>query len=215
MKNSTSLFYFFLIMLQAPVYSTSTKKEVCRLQKEVSNCCNCLSKKIQKLCKKISCQKIIICEILNDLRQTTTCRMYHPIAQKDIPYVITQPGFYCLVQDVTFNGASVPNPGTYGTMAIAINSNNVDLDLNEHTMTIAGANTNAIATLDSSSHIRIHDGIITGDNSNRQKGISALTSDIIINDVEIISAGGLNGGGIFVQGINIPSPILSLILMRH
>jgi len=62
--------------------------------------------------------------ILADLKDTlTNCGMPFAITQALIPFTITEPGLYCLAEDVTLSGTG-----------IIIESDNVILDLNEHQM---------------------------------------------------------------------------------
>ena len=89
--------------------------------------------KISKINKKL-------CEI----KKCLACECSTPIFQKDLPLVITQPGCYCIAEDLifnpTFSALAPPNAGAVQA-AITIQASNVQLNFGCHTLSQAGEGT--------------------------------------------------------------------------
>ena len=81
-----------------------------------------------------------ICKIkhkLCEIKKCLSCECSTPIFNKDLPLVITQPGCYCIAEDLVFNPTfsdfSPPNAGAVQA-AITIQSSNVQLNFGCHTL---------------------------------------------------------------------------------
>ena len=90
-----------------------------------------------------------LCRITNDLskikhklcqiKNCLSCECSTPIFQKDLPLVITQPGCYCIAEDLVFTpkpSSQVPAPPNAGAVqaAITILASNVQLNFGCHTL---------------------------------------------------------------------------------
>ena len=111
--------------------------------------------------------------ILADLKDTlTNCGMATAITQAMIPFTITEPGLYCLAEDVT-----VPGGGT----GITINDvDRVILNLNDHQI-IGGSIGIAITSTSISQETIVKDGIISGQTT---AGISGNNNVFLAYTVE-------------------------------
>lgn len=168
----------------------------------------------------------ILCEI-NKLRELINCccckREENPcerkfvIRQSDIPFNARRSGYYCLGENVFFNGALVTNPGIEGPIAIAVSSppdGNVVIDLNNHTLKYSGMRTNGIATIGSSAHITIKNGTIEGSNDADTAGILVLTNNVNVENVRIINASGSNSSAIDIQGAFLATPNSPTVILK-
>ncbi len=135
---------------------------------------------LQAIERKLDCSKFVI-----------------PIFQKDIPYHITKPGQYCLVEDSVFTPTT-----NNGTQAIQISASNVTLDLNDKTLSNGDLsktfiNVNGILIDANQSNITIRRGTVTGFS---QAGIFANGSLLGggVNLIEIFQVKALNNGKVGV-----------------
>lgn len=129
------------------------------------------------------------------------------ITQADIPLTIYQSGTWVLIEDVTFSLATTAtrsgkrpqasesslknNKQTFdAAFAITLAAGPVFLNLNNHSVTINGANVGAVSTLDSSTSPIISGGIIIGDNSEGQFGIALASTAASVSNVAIASVAG-------------------------
>ena len=206
--------------------------QCCQNTGGITNCCQMLSNEISACCASInnninnSTSEIIntineccatLEELIGEISAAMPCGPIIPIFQSDIPLEIKQEGRYCLAEDIFFPGTPPsegtlgdPNPGILGSFAIAVNSKNVDIYLNQHTMFhTGGSNASMIGIIGNSSHVSIHDGIIVGSGNIADEdcfGINALTSGVVINNVEMDDFAGLNSAGLVIQGYLLESP---------
>ena len=167
----------------------------------------CQTDKIVKQLNKLEKNLALCCTSLkNEILALTPCKTSIPIGQADIPFVALEEGYYCLQEDVVFDGTLVTNPAVVGPIGIALNTTNAVLDLNNHTITYKGAQANGIATIGNSAHITIKNGTIIGPLTDQNTAaILLLTSNATVKNVRIINAAGLGSAAITIQGSLLPS----------
>lgn len=155
------------------------------------------------------CFKQTLCRIEEDLEKLSPCGTVTPISQADIDtngYLIFDSGFYCLTEDIVFDGDNATNAGALGPMCIAINANNVDLNLNEHTITLLGEGCNGVSTIGTSSHVNIHNGsVLSGDGNYFQTGLLVLGNDVTLSDIYAANFSGIFGAGVVGTGYYLPA----------
>ncbi len=173
----------------------ATKKTLCVLSNQILGKINKLSNQLSACCSTI--------EI--DINNLNPCGRVRPLGQADIPAVINQSAYVCLKEDVLFDGSLVTSPGAEGPIGIAVNANNVVIDLNNHTLTYKGEGANGIATIGNSAHVTIKNGTIVGSNDQFTAGILLLTSNVTVKNVRIINASGAFSAGITMQGAFLPT----------
>ena len=188
------------------------------LSEDIAECCQSINNNINNSTQLIINTINACCATLEEeIALLSACGPIIPIFQKDIPLRIVESGHYCLAEDVVVNSVPLSKTALKASSAsflasfgIAIRATNVDLNLNNHKMTVlGGSGVSAIVTLGTSSHISIHDGIIVGSgNVNDQNcaGIQILTSNVIVSDVQIQNFAGLNSAGIVIEGLNVADP---------
>lgn len=213
MKNALTILAVLIGALGWPpsVYSSNTCPSY-----NIVNANNCGAASLQSLClqnKQIlkflsSLEKRVAtcCSKLNN-ECNVSCKKIFAISQKDIPFRAIHEGYYCLKEDVTFDGSLVPNEGFEGPIGIALDAQNVELDLNNHTINFSGTGANALATIGNSGHITIKNGTIVGPLTDQDAvGILLLTGDVTVKNVRIINTAGLGSAAIEIQGALLPSP---------
>ena len=130
----------------------------------------------------------------------SACGPVTPITQADIP--LNNPAWpLLLTRDIVVNGNMIP-PGIFGPIGIAINTNNVDLDLNDHTILVIGSGTIVCCNDRKSSHAYIHNGTIAGTGSPADQsstGIDLLTNNCIVSDMQINNFSAFDGPGIIIS----------------
>ncbi len=192
---------------------TRLSNGITNIENTVNTCCANLTADIATVNNNL----ITCCNTLESLiGNLSACGPVTPITQADIPLEITQPGRYCLAEDIVVNGNIIP-PGIFGPIGIAINTNNVDLDLNNHTILVIGSGTTAVVTIGTSSHAYIHNGTIAGTGSPADQsstGIDLLTNNCIVSDMQINNFSAFNGAGIIIGGLFVPTPLSSDILIE-
>jgi len=97
----------------------------------------------QLICSKLD----IIDSKVDSVAECCPCDFF--ITQTDIPYTITQPGVYCLAENVTFNTGN----------AITITTSYVTLDLQRHVIDGQDSGTSCI-TIDSADDVSVYDGLV-------------------------------------------------------
>lgn len=155
-------------------------------------------------------------------RQLGTEQAPFLIFQKDLPITINKSGFWAFAEELSFDGTTqITTLGARGAIAIAISVPNVDLSLNNHTLSLNVTGSpipvNGIATLGNASQVKIHDGTIQGitDNFVRAAGILIENDAVTVKNVQVknmftiqgIQIQGLDfeSSGIFIQGTIFPS----------
>jgi hypothetical protein len=110
------------------------------------------------------------------------------VHQEDIPLTITQPGNYCLVQSVTFNGT-----------AVTINSSDVIFDMRSYTMNGSSSPNSVGIDILADTNVIIQNGIIQGALS---AGITStqFLNDVIVSNMSFIDVGGASGPSIGFSG---------------
>lgn len=177
------------------------------------SCCCSLANLIRLAQQNLACceevnnllqQEIACCESVQQLLSRDTCdKNVVVINQSDLPYLISRPGRYCLSQTSTWA------PTADGTCAdpvaaITIASNNVDLNLNNYTLSqVIGGNglparSFAVGVKINSglNNIRIHDGTIQNIGSVGIYGLvtpGSSLNNIIIENVRLLSCGTNSG----------------------
>ncbi len=148
-----------------------------------------------KLCHSSQVQNTVN-QILNILQNQTTCDdTVIQVRQADIPLVITQPGVYCLAEDIsltTSNAITIP--------AMTIGANKVVIDLNNKTILGSGGDRGIqiIPTLFTllPMALEIKNGTIAG---MREQGIFVVgIAQLLIDNVTLYANGG--GGSDLVRG---------------
>lgn len=190
--------------------------EIARVEDTLNTCCTNLANDIAQVNSNLTtCCNTIESQLETIIGTVTTCGTITAITQADIPLEITQSGRYCLAEDIFVDGTTIP-AGAFGPIGIAINAPNVDLDLNEHTVTFTGgAGTNVILTLAQASNVLIHNGTVLGTGSPADEAciaVGALTNDVTISDVQIKEFNALLSAGIFVQGLPLTSPTTDILV---
>ena len=181
----------------------ASKRSLCIQSNQILQNLNKLSNQVSACCSTLE----------NDITNLNPCGGIRVIGQADIPAVINQPGFVCLKQDIYFDGTTVTNPGIEGPIAIAINANNVVLDLNNHTITYKGTGANGIATIGTSAHITIKNGTIVGSPDPFTSGVLVNTSDVTVENMRIINASGPFSSGIVLMGAFIPNVAVTQLIL--
>jgi parallel beta-helix repeat protein len=176
-------YLLYLSLLAIPSITHATAIDGQTLWSLSANICNETNESLSKLCvidstldnlsfdldDEISIIEEIICSKIDDL---ATCFM---ITQEDIDagFTISTSGKYCLSENVTHTSASV---------AITIDTDNVTINLDGHTIDGTSTATNGIATNGTRKNIIIQNGSITS----CEIGINIdNTSQVCINDLII------------------------------
>lgn len=128
---------------------------------------------------------------INDIISSSTlcCACDCFITAADVPgLVITQPGVYCVAQDIT-----IANAG--GANVISVQSNDVVIDFRGHSIT--AGNANAIVSVGVVSGVSIKNGILAGAGV---YGVFALsTTGLVLDHCNIVNSAGV---GVNCQGVN-------------
>lgn len=111
-----------------------------------------------------------ICVALREIREccervlATSCGQVIHIRQSDIPLTITQPGNYCIVEDLTTSST-----------AITIRASGVVVDVNNHSIVLTDIYASAFAVKDTSD-ITIFGGFIRAEDNNGEYGVYVADS---------------------------------------
>ena len=214
--------YLFLILgllLHSLAYAPCCTKLPCQSLikrnhscKKTRFCCTNASNKTlcclgKTILKNVCCLEAQITECCNNIANLTPCGKVIPIGQADLPANLVKSGFYCLKENVVFDGDTVKNPGAAGPIGIAANAQNIVIDLNQHTFSFKGKGTNAIATIGKSAHVTIKNGTIIGSPTDQfEAAILILTNNITVENVRIVNVGGLNSFGSIIRGAFLANP---------
>jgi hypothetical protein len=141
------------VIIKSDIDSVSTKTD------SVGSQISFLNSDLDACCKSLSTLDVIIksdldacCSTMSSvLNQLDTCLLGTVITQAMVPYTISAPGLYTVCQDLSASGANT---------AITISSNNVDLNLNGHTISSISL-TNSVISMSSISDVRMFDGNIS------------------------------------------------------
>lgn len=176
------------------------------LEKQLSSCCSTIGKELDHILKALS-----------------GCGSITSIGQANIPFQSPASGYFCLKEDVVFDGNTIVG-GEIGPTATAFSGENVVFDLNNHTIHISGDGTNGVALFANippnpsqqnpraSTHMLIKNGTIIGSTDSSQAGIIILTNNVTVSNVRIINLSGASSSGITIQG-GIINSILSPTLL--
>lgn len=200
----------------------ASKKTLCQLEKSIFNEVKTLEKQLSTCCSTIGT------DLDQILKALTACGPVIPVGQAHVPYQARSSGYYCLKEDIFFDGSTTP-AGAVGPTAFAFSGQNVVFDLNNHTIRIKGAGANAIVAFANaitaaaqgilkadpavsppadpraSTRIFIKNGTIIGSTDSAQSGILILTNNVTVSNVRIINLSGPASSGITIQGAFISS----------
>ncbi len=185
------LFIFITAFLKADLCCPQ-KKSLCQLSNQILARITALENELLACC--------------SNLESLAPCSSILTLSQSDIPTQINRSAYVCIKEDLFFDGSLVTNAGIEGPTAIAVNADNVVIDLNNHTITYKGAGSNAIATIGTAAHVTIKNGTIAGSPDSDTSGILVLTSNVTIENVRIINAAGSSSSAILLQGAFLSSP---------
>lgn len=141
----------------------------------ITECCSTMTEDFQNTWTILADIQGTITECCTDILNTlTNCGMPMAITQAMIPFTITEPGLYCVAENLD---------GTGFAQTIRIESDNVVLDLNQHqVLNLVGSSINPALGV---SNIVIKNGAIR----NAAIGISVQANNVIIEDVLFYQTG--------------------------
>lgn len=117
--------------------------------------------------------------------------------------ILDKPCHYIVLNDLFFDGGSsavqarsaaalqdgCPPPVVTVNFGITITSDNVFLDFNNHTYTIAGENVGGVAVVNGVANSQVSGGVVVGNNAVNQVGVAVTSAQAVVSNVAFVNVG--------------------------